>query len=82
MDRKQLMPLNFCNGKEYSRQLRKQMDGWIIEQIKPKFSLEAQVTKFKLSYLGHIMHISSIIRNGTRKKKLTKIQLQRQRKHY
>ncbi|XP_053117089.1 uncharacterized protein LOC128329604 isoform X3 [Hemicordylus capensis] len=28
---------------------------WIIEQINPEFSLEAQMTRLKLSYFGHIM---------------------------
>lgn len=28
---------------------------WIIQQINSEFSLETQVTKFKLSYLRHIM---------------------------
>ena len=36
------------------------MDGrktnkWILNQIKPEMSLEARMTKLKLSYFGHIM---------------------------
>ena len=33
----------------------RKMDKWILEQIKPETSLEAKMTKSKLSYVGHIM---------------------------
>lgn len=32
---------------------------WVLEQMKPEISLEANMTKLKLSYFGHIMRRQS-----------------------
>lgn len=45
---------------------------WITEQIKAEFSLEAQITSFKLSYLRHIMHRPSCLETTPMLKKWKK----------
>lgn len=37
---------------------------WIIEQINPGFSLKTQMTRIKLSYLGHIVHNPSSLKKA------------------
>lgn len=35
--------------------LTRKMDKWVLQQIMPETSLEAEMTKLKLSYSEHIM---------------------------
>ena len=41
------------------------MNRWVLEQIKPEISLEAKMTKLKLSYFRHIMRRQGVLENAT-----------------
>ena len=38
----------------------KKMNKWVLEQINPEILLEAEITKLKLSYFGHIISQGSL----------------------
>lgn len=50
------MSLNFCSVEDLRIPWSAMTTNkWIFDQIKPGFSLEAQMTRLRLSYFGHIV---------------------------
>lgn len=49
--------------KSFTDTLNCQINSWVLQKVKPQLSLEAKLSKLKLSYLEHIMRRQDILEN-------------------